>query len=131
MFHAITLERSSFRKNPTYFPTFIERRIRNIICGAIDGSRSEMSPNRQTDGRTAGQTCIYTPTDYSNPRCACAPRVNDHSHIHVHIHTCKLVLSYVYMYNTVIILPCLLYTGEVSIHSCIQHGTSHNALCNN
>ena len=29
-----------------------------------------MSPNRQMDRRTD------RPTDYSNPRCACAPRVN-------------------------------------------------------
>ena len=29
----------------------------------------------QTDRRTDGRT--DTPTDYSNPRCACAPRVND------------------------------------------------------
>ena len=30
-----------------------------------------MSPNRQTEGRTDTQT------DYSNPRCACTPRVNE------------------------------------------------------
>ena len=30
-----------------------------------------MSPNRQTDGQTDRQT------DYSSPRCACAPRVNE------------------------------------------------------
>ena len=42
-FRAVTPERSSFRENPTYFSTFIRRWIRGIVCGAIDGSWSEMA----------------------------------------------------------------------------------------
>jgi hypothetical protein len=54
-----------FRENPTYFSIYTWRLIPGIVCGAIHGSWSEMLGNGQTD------TC----DNYSNRRCACAPKV--------------------------------------------------------
>ena len=58
VFHTVTPERSSFRENPTFRPTpdaedvvlFVERLMAREVR--------------------------YTHDNYSNPRCACAPRVN-------------------------------------------------------
>ena len=69
-FHAISLERSSFRKIAFLFSCFCSpqaagiahRPPRNLYC---------KNKRRQTDRQTDGQT------KYCNPRCACAPRVND------------------------------------------------------
>ena len=49
-------------ENLTCFSTYTRRWIRGIVCGAIDGSWSEMSSNRLTHDH------------YRNP---CAPRVNE------------------------------------------------------
>ena len=73
--NALALQRSSFRENPTYFLTSVGSWVCELVFDAIYDWRSEFSHNRQND----------TQDNYSNPRCACAPRVN-------HVHT-------VYMYS--------------------------------
>ena len=64
MFHAVTLDR---RENPIYVSTY-NRRIPGIVCGAIHGSCMKWY---------VGQTDTHD--NYSNPRCACTPRVNGHT----------------------------------------------------
>ena len=54
----ITLERRSFRDNPTYLATYTRRWIRGIVCGVIDGSWSEMSWNGLTDRHTHTTTTV-------------------------------------------------------------------------
>ena len=64
--NALALQRSSFRENPTYFLTSVGSWVCELVFDAIYDWRSEFSHNRQND----------TQDNYSNPRCACAPRVN-------------------------------------------------------
>ena len=65
--NALALQRSSFRENPTYFLTSVGSWVCELVFDAIYDWRSEFSHNRQTDKHD----------NYSNPRCACAPRVNE------------------------------------------------------
>ena len=69
--NALALQRSSFRENPTYFLTSVRRWVCELVFDAIYDWISEFSHNRQTDRQTDKHD------NYSNPRCACAPRVND------------------------------------------------------
>ena len=46
----------------------------SLFCCLVARSRRKRG-NRQTDGRTDGRTHLQT--KYYNPRCACAPRVNN------------------------------------------------------
>ena len=62
---ALALQRSSFRENPTYFLTSVGSWVCELVFDAIYDWRREFSHNRQND----------TQDNYSNPRCACAPRV--------------------------------------------------------
>ena len=55
-----------FQRNSHIF--FYLRWIGELVLDANNDCRSELSNNRQTD--------THTQNDYSNPRCACAPRVN-------------------------------------------------------
>ena len=67
--NALAPQRSSFRENPTYFLTSVDSWVCELVFDAIYDWRSEFSHNRQND----------THDNYRNPRCACAPRVNDES----------------------------------------------------
>ena len=72
MFHAITIERSVFKENPTnFFDIPLPAEYATVFSGRTDAPevRCDLT-DRQTDRHT------HT-TKYSNPRCACAPRVND------------------------------------------------------
>ena len=65
VFHAVTLKCSSFRENATYISTYTRRCICGIVCGAIHDVA--VWTDRQTHSH-----------NYSNPRCAWAPRVNNY-----------------------------------------------------
>ena len=83
--NALALQRSSFRENPTYFLTSVCSWVCELVFDAIYDWRSEFSHNRQTNTTTTVTLAAHARrglmTDkhdnYSNPRCACAPRVND------------------------------------------------------
>ena len=75
LFHAITSERGTFMKI-RYFKNKASVAL-NLLVSLFyllvaPGGRKR--GNRQTDGRTQ--------TKYCNPRCACAPRVNEGLHMH-------------------------------------------------
>ena len=68
--NALALQRSSFRENPTYFPTSVGSWVCELVFDAIYDWKSEFSHNRQNDRQT-------DPHDnYRNSRYACAPRIN-------------------------------------------------------
>ena len=70
--NALALQRSSFREIPTYFLTSIRRWVCELVLTrSMTGELSSHITDRMTDRQT-------DPHDnYRNPRCACAPRVND------------------------------------------------------
>ena len=68
--NALASQRSIFRENRLKFrPSSAAEKV-SIVCGTNNHVQSEMLSNRHTDTQTDTQT------KYCNPRCACAPRVN-------------------------------------------------------
>ena len=64
-----SLQRSVFRENRLIKLILITRILRRIVCGTNKPSKSELE-HGQTDRQTDRP-------NYSNTRCACAPRVNN------------------------------------------------------
>ena len=87
--NALALQRSSFRENPTYFLTSVGSWVCELVFDAIYDWRSEFSHNRQTNTTTTVTLAAHarrglmtdTHDNYRNPRCACAPRVNECMHV--------------------------------------------------
>ena len=61
-------QRSGFRENPTNFLTFVSAEYVTAFSGRTDAPEVRCD---LTDRHT------HTHDNYSNPRCACAPRVNN------------------------------------------------------
>ena len=72
-FHTISLECSRFRKIATLISIFSLFTIR--WCHSLAASQPVVRELARTDRQTDGQT--DRTTIYSNPRSACAPRVNN------------------------------------------------------
>ena len=67
--NALASQRSIFRENRLKFrPSSAAEKV-SIVCGTNNRVKSEMLSNRHTH--------TDTQTKYRNPRCACAPRVNN------------------------------------------------------
>ena len=69
--NALASQRSIFRENRLNFrPSSAAVKV-SIVCGTNNHVKSEMLSNAHTHTHTDTQT------KYCNPRCACAPRVNN------------------------------------------------------
>ena len=100
-FHAITFERSTFMKIAIFKikPCSVVLNPLVSLFGRLVACSGRKRGNRQTDRRTDRQTDRQTDlqTKYCNPRCACAPRVNNDiklsmtymSYMYMHVYTCS------------------------------------------
>ena len=71
-FHAISPERSGFSKIATFiFQALVALKLLVSLISRLVACSARIVADRQTDKQTDTQN------DYRNPRCACAPRVND------------------------------------------------------
>ena len=88
----LVLERSRFRKKRLI--SFQARVVLKMVSltGSLVACSARIAADRQTDRQT------HTQNDYRNPRCACAPRVNNsnfvvHGFLALHF-LCFLYVSY-------------------------------------
>ena len=71
-FHAISLERSRFQQNRhVIFPALVALNLLVSLISRLVACSARIVADKQTNRQTDTQN------DYCNPRCACAPRVND------------------------------------------------------
>ena len=84
-----SLQRRGFRESPTNIFTVVARWVCNSVFRTNRRSRGKIWLNRQTDK-----------VNYSNPRCACAPRVNKLWACKYTIHTCISYLRIRCLYNS-------------------------------
>ena len=76
-FHAISLERSRFSKIAALiFPALVALKLLVSLISRLVACSARIIADKQTDRQTDRQT--DTQNDYCNPRCACAPRVNNY-----------------------------------------------------
>ena len=71
-FHAISLERSRFSKIAS---ALVALKMLVSLISRLVACSPRIVVDKQTDRQTDGRT--HTQNDYCNPRCACAPRVNN------------------------------------------------------
>ena len=76
-FHAISLEHSRFSEIATFiFPALVALNLLVSLISRLVACSARIVADKQTDRQTDRQT--DTQNDYCNPRCACAPRVNNY-----------------------------------------------------
>ena len=77
-FHAISPERSGFSKIATFFHALVALKLLVSLISRLVACSARIVVDRQTDGQTDTQN------DYCNPRCACAPGINEYSKVPSH-----------------------------------------------
>ena len=82
-FHAISLERKRFSKIATFFPALVALNLLVSLISRLVACSARIVADRQTDRQTDTQN------NYCNPRCACAPRVNNYVNTRYNIFTSK------------------------------------------
>ena len=70
-FHDIYRTQSFQQNRHVIFPALVALKLLVSLISRLVACSPRFRPDTQTDGQTDGQN------DYCNPRCACAPRVNN------------------------------------------------------
>ena len=104
-FHDISQTQSFQQNRHVLFPAFVALKLLVSLISRLVACSPRFRPDTQTDGQTDRRTDRQN--DYCNPRCACAPRVNNTLPRH---HTPFSTLSAHYAFNkplAYIVTQCL------------------------
>ena len=91
----------SFQQNRHIFHALVALELLVSLISCLVAYSARIVVDRQTDRQTNRQTDEQTDTqtNYCNPRCACAPRVNEHKSRCSTVHSTKSVsLQHIFPY---------------------------------